>query len=284
MPITYEDCQNLVTEEKNQETGKVPHCQSILWNIFSKPLLVLFTLGLCLLMLVVVSVIGSQNSQLQKELITLRTTFNNFTSSTKNEVQALASKGESFQETINSLKVEVDDNRKELMSDQSELILRVQKLRKDLTTLTCQLANLKSNASERTCCPLDWIPYESRCYWFSKSGKSWPEADKYCQLENAHLVVVNSIQEQNFIQNHKGSEHTWMGLTDQNGPWRWVDGTDFERGFKNWMPQQPDNWYGHGLGGGEDCAHFLASNGRWNDDVCQRAYHWVCEMDMNKGS
>uniref|UniRef100_A0A8C5K651 C-type lectin domain family 10 member A n=1 Tax=Jaculus jaculus TaxID=51337 RepID=A0A8C5K651_JACJA len=95
-----------------------------------------------------------------------------------------------------SLESTVEQKEQVLKTDQSELILRVQKLRKDLTTLTCQLANLKSNASERTCCPLDWIPYESRCYWFSKSGKSWPEADKYCQLENAHLVVVNSIQEQ----------------------------------------------------------------------------------------
>lgn len=80
-----------------------------------------------------------------------------------------------------------------------------------------------------------------------------------------------------------GSVVTWIGLTDQNGPWRWVDGTDYEKGFTHWAPKQPDNWYGHGLGGGEDCAHFT-SDGRWNDDVCQRPYRWVCEMKLAKDS
>ena len=50
--------------------------------------------------------------------------------------------------------------------------------------------------SEKACCPVNWIDYEGGCYWFSRSGKPWPEAEKYCQLENAHLVVVGSWEEQ----------------------------------------------------------------------------------------
>lgn len=50
--------------------------------------------------------------------------------------------------------------------------------------------------SERTCCPVNWVDYEGSCYWFSRSGKAWAEAEKYCQLENAHLVVINSREEQ----------------------------------------------------------------------------------------
>ena len=49
---------------------------------------------------------------------------------------------------------------------------------------------------------------------------------------------------------------------------------------RNWRPEQPDDWYGHGLGGGEDCAHFT-DDGRWNDDVCQRPYRWVCETERD---
>lgn len=52
---------------------------------------------------------------------------------------------------------------------------------------------------------------------------------------------------------------------------------------RNWRPLQPDDWYGHGLGGGEDCAHFTP-DGRWNDDVCQRPYRWVCETELNTTS
>jgi hypothetical protein len=37
---------------------------------------------------------------------------------------------------------------------------------------------------------------------------------------------------QKFLQDHMGQVVNWMGLTDQNGPWRWVDGTDYDKGFK----------------------------------------------------
>lgn len=114
-----------------------------------------------------------------------------------------------------------------------------------------------TSGSERTCCPINWVEYEGSCYWFSSSGRSWTEADKYCQLENAHLAVVTSWDEQvrppwvllghwmvegrghqlcffpqKFVQHHMGPTNTWIGLTDQNGPWKWVDGTDYEKNFK----------------------------------------------------
>uniref|UniRef100_A0A8C8TJE7 C-type lectin domain-containing protein n=1 Tax=Peromyscus maniculatus bairdii TaxID=230844 RepID=A0A8C8TJE7_PERMB len=281
--MTYENFQNLGNEEKTQETGPAAPPKSFLWNIFSWTHLLLFSLGLGFLLLVVISVIGSQNSQLRRDLGTLRL------------------------ERISSLKVEVEDHRQELLAGRglsqkvsslesmvekkeqafktglSDITESIQQLGKDLKTLTCQLASLK-NGSKMACCPLHWVEHEGSCYWFSQSGKSWPDADKHCELQNSHLVVVNSLEEQKFIHDHKGPAHTWMGLTDQNGPWRWVDGTDFDNGFKNWKPLQPDNWYGHGLGGGEDCAHFSEDDGRWNDDVCQRLYRWICETELGKGS
>lgn len=50
--------------------------------------------------------------------------------------------------------------------------------------------------------------------------------------------------------------------------------------LRNWEPSQPDNWEGHGMGGGEDCAHFLPS-GKWNDNVCQKPFRWICEADLS---
>lgn len=251
--------------------------------------------------------IGSQNSQLRRDLGTLRATLDNTTSKIKAEFQSLDSRADNFEKGISSLKVDVEDHRQELQAgrdlsqkvtslestvekreqalktDLSDLTDHVQQLETDLKALTCQLANLKNNGSEVACCPLHWTEHEGSCYWFSESEKSWPEADKYCRLENSHLVVVNSLEEQNFLQNRLANVLSWMGLTDQNGPWRWVDGTDFDKGFKNWRPLQPDNWHGHMLGGGEDCAHF-SYDGRWNDDVCQRHYHWICETELGKAS
>uniref|UniRef100_A0A671FB50 C-type lectin domain-containing protein n=2 Tax=Rhinolophus ferrumequinum TaxID=59479 RepID=A0A671FB50_RHIFE len=183
-----------------------------------------------------------------------------------------------------SLESKLEKEQEELKKDYSEMVLRVQQLAKDLISLNCHMAALKSNGegyTRNTCCPLNWLEHEGSCYWFSHTGKPWKEAEKYCQLENGHLVVINSREEQNFVQEHTGSSYTWIGLSDPEGIWKWVDGTDYETNFKNWKPGQPDDWHGHGLGGGEDCAHYL-SDGRWNDDVCQRPYRWICETSLGK--
>ncbi|KAF3813482.1 hypothetical protein GH733_018635 [Mirounga leonina] len=180
----------------------------------------------------------------------------------------------SLNDKVFSLESKLEQEQKELKAGHSDTLLRVQQLARDLRSLTCQLAALKNNGSQNTCCPPNWLEYGGSCYWFSGSGKTWEDADRYCQLESAHLVT--------FVQGHIGS-YTWMGLSDPEGVWKWVDGTDYETNFKNWKPGQPDDWHGHGLGGGEDCAHFHP-DGKWNDDACQRAYHWVCEAGLGTAS
>nr|XP_054391120.1 asialoglycoprotein receptor 1 isoform X2 [Pongo abelii] len=260
-----------------------PPSQPLLQRLCSGPRLLLLSLGLSLLLLVVVCVIGSQNSQLQKELRGLRETFSNFTASTEAQVKGLSTQGGNVGRKMKSLESQLEKQQKDLSEDHSSLLLHVKQFVSDLRSLSCQMAALQGNGSERACCPVNWVEHERSCYWFSRSGKAWADADNYCRLEDAHLVVVTSWEEQKFVQHHTGPVNTWMGLHDQNGPWKWVDGTDYETGFKNWRPEQPDDWYGHGLGGGEDCAHFT-DDGRWNDDVCQRPYRWVCETELDKPS
>ncbi|XP_069857675.1 asialoglycoprotein receptor 1-like [Dipodomys merriami] len=285
MTKEYQDLQHLdnVDNDHHQlRRGPLPS-KPWLQRLCSGPRLFLLSLGLSLLLLVVVCVIGSQNSQLQGELLSLRAIFSNFTVSIEDEFKALSTQGGNVGRKMKSLESQMEKEQQNLREDHISLLLHVKQFVSDLRSLNCQMAVLRGNGSEKSCCPINWVAYEDSCYWFSNSGKPWPEADKYCQLEDAHLVVVNSKEEQQFVQHHTGPVNTWMGLTDQNGPWRWVDGTTYETGFINWRPEQPDNWYGHGLGGGEDCAHFTA-DGRWNDDVCQRPYRWVCETKLDKDS
>ncbi|XP_008588176.1 PREDICTED: C-type lectin domain family 10 member A [Galeopterus variegatus] len=283
--MPYSNFQHLESEEKNQELRNgPPPPQNLLRSLCAGPRLLLLSMGLSLLLLVVICVVGSQNSKFQRDLVTLRTNFSNFTSKTVAEVQALTSRGGSLQETITSLKAEVEDHKQELQADHSEMLLWVQQLMKGLNSLTCQMAILQGNGeegSERTCCPVNWVEHEGSCYWFSRSMKPWPEAERYCQLENAHLVVITSREEQNFVQEQTGPFYAWIGLSDPEGTWKWVDGTNYETSFQNWKPGQPDDWHGHRLGGGEDCAHVL-SDGMWNDNVCQQPYHWVCEAGLSK--
>ncbi|XP_054431762.1 C-type lectin domain family 10 member A [Pteronotus mesoamericanus] len=306
MAMKYEDLQTLESEEKSQGLKNgLPAPQVLLQHLCSGPRPLLLSLGLSLLLLVGICVIGSKSSKIQRDLETLRATCSNVTSHTVAEVQALHAQGGRLRETITSLQAEVEKQgqqlqaarslndtvfslesqlekgQQELKAGYSDMVLRVQEVVKDLNSLICQVASLKNNGSQKTCCPVNWLEHEGSCYWFSRTGKPWPEAERYCQLQNAHLVVVGSWEEQNFVQKHLGSFYTWMGLSDPEGTWKWVDGTDYETNFKNWKPGQPDDWQGHGLGGGEDCAHFHP-DGRWNDDVCQRPYHWICEASLGE--
>ncbi|XP_015997561.2 C-type lectin domain family 10 member A isoform X1 [Rousettus aegyptiacus] len=308
MSMKYEDLQSLESEKKSQGfRNGVPLSQPLLQHLCSGLRPHLLSMGLSLLLLVGICVIASQNSKFQRDLVTLRTTFSNVTANTVAEVQALHSQDGSLQEMITSLKAMVKNHEQELQAARSlndkvfslegklekeqqelkagysEMLLRVQQLAKDLNSLNCQMATLKNNETQNTCCAVNWLEHEGSCYWFSRTGKPWSEAEKYCQLENGHLVVINSREEQNFLEKHIRYSNTWIGLTDPEGVWKWVDGTDYETNFKNWEPGQPDDWHGHELGGGEDCAH-LRPTGEWNDDVCQRLYNWICEASLHKAS
>uniref|UniRef100_A0A8C3VR77 C-type lectin domain containing 10A n=1 Tax=Catagonus wagneri TaxID=51154 RepID=A0A8C3VR77_9CETA len=283
MSVQYEDLQYLEGKKSQGFTEGPSPPQTFLQRLLSGPRPLLLSLGLSLLLLVGICVIASQNSKLQRDLVTLRTTFSNFTSNTSAEIQALHFQDGTLQGRIASLKAEVEGQKQQLQAGYSEMLLRVQQLVESMNSLACRMAALKNNDSRDSCCPADWLEHRSSCYWFSGSEKPWAEAEKYCQLENAHLVVINSREEQNFIQAHMGSFHTWMGLSDPDGTWKWADGTDYETNFQNWKPGQPDDWHGHGLGGGEDCAHLLP-DGMWNDDACQRPYHWICEARLSKAS
>ncbi|XP_054431754.1 C-type lectin domain family 10 member A-like [Pteronotus mesoamericanus] len=308
MAMKYEDLQSLEREEKSQGLKNgLPAPQVLLQHLCSGPRPLLLSLGLSLLLLVGICVIGSKSSKIQRDLETLRATCSNVTSHTVAEVQALHAQGGRLRETITSLQVEVEKQgqqlqaarslndtvfslesqlekgQQELKAGYSDLVLRVQEVVKYQNSLNSQVASLKSNGSQKTCCPVNWLEHEGSCYLFSGTKKPWPEAEESCQLQNAHLVVVGSWEEQKFLEEHTSYVNTWIGLTDQHGPWTWVDGTDYETGFNFWSPEQPDNWRGHQSGESEDCAHFTDS-GRWNDNDCTKPFRWVCEIKLDTAS
>ncbi|XP_053182829.1 natural killer cells antigen CD94-like [Scomber japonicus] len=81
-------------------------------------------------------------------------------------------------------------------------------------------------------CLKDWIQFKENCYLFHDphaNWKSWQNSRRYCQSRDADLVVIDSLQEQEFISNHTQPYSIyhgyWIGLqvTDEQ-KWLWVDG------------------------------------------------------------
>ncbi|XP_027802638.1 asialoglycoprotein receptor 2 isoform X2 [Marmota flaviventris] len=230
MEKEFQDIQQLDSEENDHELsggegpgtqGQNPRRENPFWKgsrlpqplpqrLCSRLYLNLLSLGFNILLLVAVCVIGSQSTQLQAELRTLKESFSNFSSSTLMEIQALGSHGDIAGDKVTSLGATLEKHQQDLKADHATLLLHLKHFPLDLRILTCQMAFFQSNGTE--CCPVNWVEHEGSCYWFSRAGKTWSEADKYCQLENAHLVVINSREEQDSLT-AMAPGNGWMELT-----------------------------------------------------------------------
>ncbi|XP_018429665.1 PREDICTED: C-type lectin domain family 10 member A-like, partial [Nanorana parkeri] len=120
------------------------------------------------------------------------------------------------------------------------------------------------------------VDYGSSCYYLFRHVRSWLRAKENCEQKKAHLVVINSREEMNFINKLSRSVSVWIGLSDRDGSWKWVDGTPYEKTPKFWKPGQPDDWFDPSEGEGEDCTHTLDGD-KWNDIRCSMSFPYVCE-------
>ncbi|KAI5125997.1 C-type lectin domain family 4 member E [Manis pentadactyla] len=139
--------------------------------------------------------------------------------------------------------------------------------------------NNDGSGSVRNCCPLDWIYFQSSCYFFSTNTMSWTSSLKNCSNMGAHLVVINTQEEQEFLFSTKPiKKEFYIGLTDQviEGQWQWVDGTPFKESLSFWDVGEPNN-----IVTVEDCATIRdSSNPRrsWNDVPCFFNMYRICEI------
>ncbi|PIO31516.1 hypothetical protein AB205_0045450, partial [Aquarana catesbeiana] len=83
----------------------------------------------------------------------------------------------------------------------------------------------------------------------------------------------------NFLRGISNKQYSWIGLTEADGTWRWVDGTPYDITPKFWGNRQPNDWKGHGLGGGQDCG-MLWNGYDWNDRHCSEMVNYICEKKM----
>ncbi|XP_034742322.1 CD209 antigen-like protein A [Etheostoma cragini] len=120
------------------------------------------------------------------------------------------------------------------------------------------------------------------CYLLSTESGSWEEGRGDCSKKGAHLVVIDSFEEQKFLSNFtKNATYAWIGLTDEaeEGTWKWINEAPLS--LKYWQESQPDNGGGHGNLGEEDCAHIKMTEGKssqnWNDLLCSNSLRWICE-------
>ncbi|XP_037060225.1 C-type lectin domain family 4 member A-like [Peromyscus leucopus] len=80
-----------------------------------------------------------------------------------------------------------------------------------------------------SCCPKDWKPFSSYCYFTATGLASWSESEKKCSSMGAHLMVIHSQEEQDFITKILDPKAAYyISLSDPgHRQWRWVDQTPY---------------------------------------------------------
>lgn len=143
------------------------------------------------------------------------------------------------------------------------------------TELECKRSDSSKKDKVWSCCPKNWKPFSSHCYFYPTEAKPWRESEERCSRMGAHLVVITSKEEQDFItQNTKMNTAYYVGLADPQGErrWQWVDGTPYNENVTFWHPYEPS----------DKNEHCVILNYRnkwgWNDVICERPQGSVCEM------
>ncbi|XP_066468998.1 CD209 antigen-like protein E [Tiliqua scincoides] len=133
--------------------------------------------------------------------------------------------------------------------------------------MNSSLQDLKGTSNR--CVPLPWKEFQGHHYYFSEFEEQWGKAKELCVLANAHLLVINNQQEQDFVISQI-STAVWLGLSDiaTEGTWSWVDGSPVAETF--WGNGEPNNSHD------EDCV-VLYKEKNWNDIACHRKVRFVCE-------
>ncbi|XP_050992594.1 C-type lectin domain family 4 member F-like [Labeo rohita] len=125
-------------------------------------------------------------------------------------------------------------------------------------------------------CAIHWIHSGGKCYYFSTVKMNWTQSRDYCVTLGAHLVIINSKAEQDFVTSNV-EVTSWIGLNDLDteGHWVWVNNQPLNNSVEFWIKRkddtsEPDNWT-KVHPDGEDCASLGHPNGEtdfWTDAYC----------------
>ncbi|XP_040469792.1 hepatic lectin-like [Falco naumanni] len=140
----------------------------------------------------------------------------------------------------------------------------------DITALLC------TSVADSKKCSVGWKMFEKSCYSFSTEVMSWSDAKETCADQGAHLVIINSELEQNFLKDNINNSSTyWLGVTDQleEGTWIWMNGERTSISYWNTWKENKDKDQ-------KDCGS-IGPDGIWNDDRCSHSNHWICEKSWN---
>ncbi|XP_067263802.1 C-type lectin domain family 7 member A isoform X2 [Chanodichthys erythropterus] len=137
------------------------------------------------------------------------------------------------------------------------------------------------NGVRCTPCPQNWIQNGSSCYYFRRPTgnvwKTWKESQEYCEEYGAHLAIIDSEGEQEFINQHTNFDQRygyWIGLSEKTEKtWVWINGAQLEKGF--WVTGPLERYM--------YCVLSMPSKDpqkSWKSESCFSSNKWICEVEV----
>ena len=118
----------------------------------------------------------------------------------------------------------------------------------------------------------------TKFFHIAEGHTRWADAAAYCASLDAHLACIGSRQENDFVTEHFGEYHMWIGMNDvdDENAWHWpatsataTSGCSCTGAYTNWDRGQP------GRNSGEDCGGLQPprfGHGQWHDYSCTGDY------------
>ncbi|XP_044738497.1 hemolymph lipopolysaccharide-binding protein-like [Chrysoperla carnea] len=141
-------------------------------------------------------------------------------------------------------------------------------------------------------CPFQYINngyyhFDGGYYKLHTTPQCWANARSICDAEGAHLAIINSQSEANFLVNlmnqyysqnymrvNQYNNELLIGFHDlyRDGEYVTVEGQDLETaGYNSWVPGQPNELFGQNCGS-------MSNRGRLNDFPCSMPSIFACEV------
>ncbi|XP_053335461.1 CD209 antigen-like protein E [Clarias gariepinus] len=123
---------------------------------------------------------------------------------------------------------------------------------------------------------LGWNYFSSSVYIFNTGQKTWTESRENCRETGADLVIITSREEQEFVNKLRAGGQAWIGLSNRENKWKWVDDTTLITGF--WEDKEPNS------AAGEDRCVITGIKTdpvkNWAEYLCNKTYNWICEKKI----
>ncbi|XP_046374981.1 perlucin-like protein [Haliotis rufescens] len=148
------------------------------------------------------------------------------------------------------------------------------------TTTLAPTTTAALTTTKKPACPVGYKRFQDHCYLFAMTKANWLTVRENCLTENADLVSINTVDEDDFLLNEIEQHYTtrrrdsyYIGMVYDEGEYIWMDGTVVD--YRNWARREPNCM-------DMECKAYISEylGFKWADARATYENFYICERDM----